>query len=207
MLDTGLPGRPKYGTPPTVQKTSGLPGFMATRQKIVSAPKSSRTFLTKSYSPTETPPEETAKVSADRGLNGGADCGLVVRYCGQHHWFGSVGVAEGGESARIAVDNLAFSGRLLNFDQLVAGREDGDARPAIDRDEALLHGGEHGQFAGTALGTGLDDLLAAAHVLAAPANVRAALFNGEDLDPLPGRSGCPLLGRWCRLRRARPRPS
>ena len=36
------------------------------------------------------------KVSADRGLNGGADRGLVVRDCGQHHWFGPVGAAKGG---------------------------------------------------------------------------------------------------------------
>ena len=99
---------------------------------------------------------------------------------------GPVGMAKGGEGARIAVDNLAFSGRLLDLDQLVAGGKDSDLRSAIDRDEALLHGGEHGQFAGAALGASLDNRLAATHVLAAPANVCAALFNGEDLDLLLG---------------------
>ena len=55
MVDTGLPGKPKNVAPPTVPTANGLPGFSAMRQKS-SVPTSSTTALTKSASPTETPP-------------------------------------------------------------------------------------------------------------------------------------------------------
>ena len=63
-------------------------------------------------------------------------------------------VAKGGQGCGVAVDDLALAGRLFDFDEFIAGGENGDAGPAVDRDEALLHGGEHGQFAGAAFGAG-----------------------------------------------------
>src|SRR5680860_1899002 len=57
MAATGFPGTPKTSVPSRTPKDSGLPGFIATRQNLLSTPNSSCTSLTKSYSPTETPPE------------------------------------------------------------------------------------------------------------------------------------------------------
>ena len=57
MEATGLPGTPKTSVPSRTPKARGLPGFVATPQKRRSTPSSSCTCLTKSYSPTETPPD------------------------------------------------------------------------------------------------------------------------------------------------------
>ena len=67
IADTGLPGRPNNGTPSMAPNASGLPGRMATCQKCMALPISPMTFLTKSKSPTETPPEEIIK-SAQRAV-------------------------------------------------------------------------------------------------------------------------------------------
>ncbi len=63
--DTGLPGRPSTGVPPIRPNISGLPGFMAMRQKSTSRPASPSTDCTRSRSPTETPPMVT-RASAPR---------------------------------------------------------------------------------------------------------------------------------------------
>ncbi len=57
-LETGLPGRPMKAASPTLPKASGRPGFMAIFH-MSSDPSASTAGLTKSASPTETPPEVT----------------------------------------------------------------------------------------------------------------------------------------------------
>ena len=57
-LDTGLPGRPMKNELPKLPKASGRPGFMAMRH-MSNWPSASTAGLTKSASPTETPPEVT----------------------------------------------------------------------------------------------------------------------------------------------------
>ena len=56
MAATGLPGTPKTRVRPRTPKARGLPGLVATPQKRRSTPSSSCTCLTKSNSPTDTPP-------------------------------------------------------------------------------------------------------------------------------------------------------
>src|SRR5207247_2890916 len=55
---TGLPGRPKKCADPIRPTASGRPGCIATCQNSI-APISSRTSLTRSYRPTDTPPDVT----------------------------------------------------------------------------------------------------------------------------------------------------
>ena len=64
MAATGLPGTPKTRQEPRTPNAIGLPGFTATRQKRRSTPSSSCTCLTKSNSPTETPPDVRATSSS-----------------------------------------------------------------------------------------------------------------------------------------------
>ena len=54
--ETGLPGNPKIAHLPARPKRNGLPGLIATRQRSICAPTHASSGLTRSRSPTETPP-------------------------------------------------------------------------------------------------------------------------------------------------------
>ena len=56
-VETGLPGSPNTSVSPRTPKVSGLPGRTATRQNTSSTPSSREASRTRSWAPTETPPE------------------------------------------------------------------------------------------------------------------------------------------------------
>ena len=87
MVDRGFPGKPNTGVSPTRPNTSGLPGWMRTDVKSISAPKSLSTPSTRSCLPIETPPESSSKslrkpssrrcrVSSSRSLATGRNRGM-----------------------------------------------------------------------------------------------------------------------------------
>src|SRR3972149_801354 len=56
IVETGFPGRPNIGLPPTKPKASGWPGFIPTLQNFISIPYSFKISFTTSYSPARTQP-------------------------------------------------------------------------------------------------------------------------------------------------------
>ena len=76
--ETGLPGNPNRNFSPTRPKTNGLPGRMATFQNCNSPPRASKAALTKSISPTDTPPDVTTRSHSWKAISS-ADC--VARHC------------------------------------------------------------------------------------------------------------------------------
>ena len=97
--------------------------------------------------------------------------------------------AEGRKRRGVAIDNLAVTGRFLDFDELVTGGENGDLRAAVYRDNALLHRREYRHLAGAAFGAGVDNGLANAHILAGAPDVFALFFDVEDLYPVSLATG------------------
>ena len=71
----------------------------------------------------------------------------------------------------IGGDDLAGAGRLPRRHQLVAGREDGDARAAAHGERAVAHGGGQRDLAGPEAAAGGEQRLALAEIEAAAADV------------------------------------
>ena len=132
--ETGLPGRPSTRACPRRPNINGLPGRMAIFQNASAMPRASSTG-------------RDEVVIADRGAADGDDDVGVVRALAK--WASrlsrvsrampsSCGLGAGrfgqrGDAQMIGGDDLAGPGRLPGRHQLVAGREDGDARAAAHR--------------------------------------------------------------------------
>ena len=144
----GLPGRPSTRAAPRRPNISGLPGRMAIFQNASAMPRACSTGATRSWSPTEAPPMVTMT---------SAPCGR-----GEMRLEALARVAGDAELARPRRRPLSASaatprwleatiwpgpGRLPGRHQLVAGRQDGDARPAAHGDRAVSHGGGQRQLA------------------------------------------------------------
>src|SRR5512141_3441811 len=81
-----------------------------------------------------------------------------------------------GQRQRVAVDDLAAPRLLAQLDQLVAGGEDRDPRPAIDRHGRLADGGQHADFRWADDRAGGNDRVAAPHVLPPETDMLGTLY-------------------------------
>ena len=98
-----------------------------------------------------------------------------------------------GQRQRVAVDDLAVHRLLAQLDQLVAGGEDRDPRPAIDRHGRLAEGGQHADFRRAEDRAGGNDRVAAPHVLPPETDMLGTLHPLLEQDRVVGRFG--LLDR------------
>ena len=137
---------PKTGRRSIRPKAVGLPGLTAMPWKMTS-PMPAITSMMRSRSPTELPPEKTSRSSPAAASTAARQRVEIVgsrRVDGRHT---AVGADDGGERELVDVVELARAERLPGLDDLVAGRQDRDARPGEDVDLGQAHGGERADAA------------------------------------------------------------
>ena len=167
---------------PILPKAIGRPGRMAIFQNSTS-PRRAISCLTKSASPTETPPVVMTASALAGGL---AERGLQQRRIVAHHAHVDDLDAEALQHAvqRVAVGvvDLAFLERRADRGQLVAGGEEGDAQPAPDLHLADAERGDQAELGGAQQLPRLQHRHARLEVLARGAHVLARLLPGRDRD-------------------------
>ena len=144
MAETGLPGRPSTGTPPSGASwpnSSGLPGRMAICQKSSVMPRLCRPSMTRSWSPTEAPPVVTSMSMPATASATAAIASRVVRGDRQHDRLAARGAHQRGQRVRVGADDAARRDRLARHGDLVAGGQDGDARAAVHAEPGMVGGG------------------------------------------------------------------
>jgi hypothetical protein len=186
IAETGFPGSPKTGVAesPKTPKASGFAGLMATCiQRIFPAHSFSSTTRTRSRSPTLTPPlvmmasqrdaaEDNDSTRADSSSPTDPEVDALPPLAPEECQEGvTVGVADpaGGERAR-------------SGEQLVAGGEHADPRPAVHPhpEGALI--GDDAQVGRTKCGSGYGDDVPDGHVAAGLADERTRLQRTSDHD-------------------------
>ena len=134
-LATGLPGRPITRVAPSRPNISGLPGRMAIFQKSSCMPLAVSTAWTRSWSPTEAPPSVTmmsALACRARAPMRADISSLRSRTMPRSTASAPGGTGDRGDAIGVGGDDLAGTGRAARRQQFVAGRDDGDQRPAND---------------------------------------------------------------------------
>src|SRR5213592_2881352 len=127
---TGLPGRPKKCADPIRPTASGRPGCIATCQNSI-APISSRTSLTRSYRPTDTPPDVTTTSPVAPASARRAERVAEVGDDAEVHDLAAALLDGPAEGEPVRVVDLARLAQLTRLDHLVTRRQEHDTRPTV----------------------------------------------------------------------------
>ena len=113
--------------------TSGCPGWTSTRSKKNCAPRSASTRSTISYFPAETPPDSSRRSDSKPCSIKCARRFVVVARDRQNPRIAACPGHLHGHRPGVRIADLEGLRLLARLDDLVARRQDRDARPAIDR--------------------------------------------------------------------------
>ncbi len=135
-----MPGSPSTGVPATRPAISGLPGRIAIFQKSSSKPRSAKAACTRSWSPTLAPPVVTSMSAPPSESTAAPIAAAIVRRHRQDHRLAPAGAHQRGHGVRVGADDAARCDRLARHGDLVAGRQDGDAGPAVHGQPGVVAG-------------------------------------------------------------------
>ena len=191
--ETGLPGRPSTRHAGRAGRTSAAcrGAWRPSRNRAPCRP-ARAPLRTRSWSPTEAPPSVTTTSAgrADGAVDdGGNGAGVVARRCRGRAARRRCDRHQGGEADGIGGDDLVRAGVLAGRHQLVAGGDEGDARPTAHRQRGIAHGGGERELAHAEPRSGGEEHVALAEIEPGPADVPAAA------DRLRGRGSCRSTAR------------
>ena len=144
------------GRRPSRPKTSGLPGRMAIFQKSSSRPRRFSPSMTRSWSPTLAPPVVTSMSMPATASATAPTASTRVAGDRQHAGLAAARPHQGRERMRVGADDAAGRDRLAGQRDLVARRQDGDARPAMHRQPGMVGGGGQSDIARAQAARGSD---------------------------------------------------
>ena len=183
-----MPGRPRTCMAPSLPCISGRPGRIATFQNESAMPSAANAFCTRSYSPTEAPPVVTRISAPDsRARRTLAIVSSSLSPTTPEIDDGcAFGAGERGKRKTIGIDDLPRAWLLAGRHQFVAGGKQRELRPAMHRQQRMVHAGGQLQVARRQ-----------------PVAFGQEPFAGAEIEPLMGeRCGrAPLasaLRRYCR---------
>ena len=173
--ESGLPGSPSTRMASRRPNSIGLPGRTATFQKSSVMPRASSAGLTRSRSPTDAPPMVTSTSTSARG--GELLFEILDRVGGDAEQLGLGAEARDQRGEAIGVRRYDLPGARLaaRLDQLIAGRQDGDARRPANVQLRMPAGSGERDGRGVEQAAGAQEHVACAEVAARNADVGAGI--------------------------------
>ena len=185
------------GLPSQTARHSGLPGFSATPCAMMPGlPSRAMMRWETSPAPFDVPPDSTSMSLASSALRiADSSCASSSGMAPRNTASPPFSADRRGDDRAVGVVDRGRAQRLARLHQFIAGREDGDARPARDGHLRDAAGRQHADLARADDGAGAQQRLAARDV-------------GAGIgDELPGRSGAADLDRAMALPAGYARPS
>ena len=180
MAATGLPGTPNTSVSPRVPKASGLPGLVATPQNRRSTPELVLHLLDEVVVAHRDAARRDDHVVLERRGQQAPRLVQVVARDAQQDRVGAGGEHLAVRREGVGVADLPRLERPAGRDELAAGGEDRDARPARDAHALDADGGEQADLGGAEESAALEQDVTDGDVLAGAAHVRAG--GGDGLD-------------------------
>ena len=148
IADVGNPGRMTTGLRCVTARQIGLPGLSATPWATMPGSRSAcTTRYEMSPAPLDVPPENTTMSDSSPCASAAASASSSSRNDAQMHGFAAQFLDRRADDRGVGVVHGAGAQRLTGRDDLVAGREDRDARPTAHGDVAHSDRREHADLA------------------------------------------------------------
>ena len=124
------------------------------------------------------------QVGALRRRRNVAQCSGIIGRVADQYRHAAACRDEGGERQRVRADNLVRPDRIAGHDDLVAGREDADARPAMHKQPRPVHRRRETDVARGQSSPGLEQHIALGEIEPGAAHIAAVRRAFPDSDPV-----------------------